>query len=534
MARARLELLARIGELNELELDPATRLDALLDSMLPEIADACAIFLIEQNELRLVGARHVDAGQAPALANPSLRGPFALDSAHPAARAVRTLAPVLVTRADEGMSAPLRTLHIGSLLTVPLVRRDDVVGALALVFDTKRRPYGPDDVTFALELARRVTGSLATAQRHEQERMVAETLQQSLLPRDLPRVTGLDIAGRYLGATRGIFVGGDWYDVVECDDGCVAVAIGDVVGHGLSAANAMGRLRAGLHLCLIDGLGPADALERLNRYAFSFGDSEMATVQVGMVDPGTRRFRFASAGHPPPVVVTPTGAVLLEGGLGIPLATSEDATYDETEVELDEDALVLLYTDGLVERRGESLTVGLDRLVCSVPALVPQLDDALDQLLELMLPDEGAEDDVALVAVRLTPFRFSLATRAVPGSLFDLRAQLRRWLGTVGAAPPDINDITVAVNEAAANSIEHAQQPHDDRLRIEGDVDGSDVHISVIDSGSWRPVRASDDRGRGVHLMRELMDEVVVTRGSIDAPGTTVRLQFRLSPPPGD
>jgi hypothetical protein len=124
LAHARLALLARIGELNEMDLDTATRLDALLDAMLPDIADACAIFLIDGGQLHLTGARHVDAGREPALSDPALRGPFDLRSSHPTARAVRSHQPVLDTPSSDRQGALLRSLRIGSLLTVPLVRRE--------------------------------------------------------------------------------------------------------------------------------------------------------------------------------------------------------------------------------------------------------------------------------------------------------------------------------------------------------------------------------------------------------------------------
>jgi serine phosphatase RsbU (regulator of sigma subunit)/anti-sigma regulatory factor (Ser/Thr protein kinase) len=525
-ARMRLELLARIGELNDLDIDTASRLDALLDAMLPDIADACAIFLIDSDELHLTGARHVDAGRQRQLADPALRGPFALGSGHPTARALRSRRPVLVTPSADRVGPQLRALGIGSLLAVPLLRYEEPMGALLLAFDPRRDPCGPDDITFAVELARRVTVSLDTGHRHEQERQVAETLQESLLPRALPRVGGLGLAGRYVAATRGVYVGGDWYDAVALGGGRLAVAIGDVAGHGLAAASAMGRLRAGMHLCMIDGLGPAAALERLNRYSFSFDEAEMATVQVGIVDCETREFRFASAGHPPPMVIAEDDAWLLDGGLGVPLLAMRDATYAEASVTLPVGGTVLLYTDGLVERRQESLGVGFDRLLEAGRRRRGRLSELLDALLDTMVPN-GVDDDIAMVALRCIDPTLRFDVPAVPAELAPTRRRIGDWLDELGAERAEAQDVIVAVNEAAANVVEHAYRDGSGALQVDARIDGAQLVVSVRDQGRWRPAVASDERGRGILLMRQLMDDVTLHRGD-DLRGTTVELRHRL------
>ncbi len=528
VARMRLELLARIGELNDLDIDTASRLNALLDAMLPDIADACAIFLIDGDALHLTGARHVDAGRQPQLADPSLRGPFPLSSGHPTARAVSSRRPVLDTPAVDRVGPRLRALGIGSLLAVPLLRHEEAMGALLLAFDPRRDPCGPDDISFAMELARRVTTSLDTGHRHEQERRVAETLQESLLPRALPRVTGLGLAGRYVAGTRGVYVGGDWYDAVALGGSRLALAIGDVAGHGLPAASAMGRLRAGLHLCMVDGLGPAAALERLNRYSFSFDEAEMATVQVGIVDCETRELCIASAGHPPPMVMAGDDAWLLEGGRGLPLLATRDATYTEVSVTLPAGATVLLYTDGLVERRGESLDVGLDRLLGAGRRLQHRLGELLDGMLDTMVPN-GGDDDIAMVALRCIDQVLRFEVPAEPGELVGARRRVREWLDELGVEASDAQDVVVAVNEAAANVVEHAYADGPGRLGVHARAHGDEIIVSVSDQGRWRPPVASDERGRGILLMRQLMDGVTVDRGD-QSHGTTVELHHHLDP----
>ena len=389
--RIRLELLVRVGELSNLELDTATRLEALLDAMLPHTADACAIFLVDDDHLHLTGARHVDPTRATHLGDPTLRGPFRITGSHPTARPCapgsrcsthrpRTAAATVCARSVSVRCSPCRCCGVtrrsarSCWPSSPPGRRSD-----------------PTTSRSRSSWRRRVTLSLDTGHRLEQERQIAETLQEHLLPRGLPHTVGLQLAGRYVGATRGIYVGGDWYDAVALGDGRVAVAIGDVVGHGLAAANAMGRLRAGLHLCMIDGLGPAEALERLNRYAFSFEESEMATVQVGIARRRTRDVPVRERG-PPPAARRRRPA--MRGCSRRPRCPTPRARRRDVRRRRGDAARrtppCSLYTDGLVERRGESLTVGTgatDRH--RVDARSTGLDDALDNLLEEFVPGGG-------------------------------------------------------------------------------------------------------------------------------------------------
>src|SRR5262249_32768778 len=155
---------------------------------------------------------------------------------------------------------------------------------------------------------------------------------------------------------------GDWYDVIPREDGRVLLAVGDVVGHGLAAASSTGRLRAALQLSGLDQHDAPETLARMNRYLCSLPDAEMATVAVALLDPATGELRLSSAGHPPPLLLRAGEATFLSGGLGVPLFVVEDAGYDETVVQLEPDDVVVVYTDGLVERRAETLDEGLERL----------------------------------------------------------------------------------------------------------------------------------------------------------------------------
>jgi anti-sigma regulatory factor (Ser/Thr protein kinase) len=225
----------------------------------------------------------------------------------------------------------------------------------------------------------------------------------------------------------------------------------------------------------------------------------------------------------------------VDGAVGLPLVVAEDAAYEEVTVVVPERATVLLYTDGLIERRSESLTVGLSRLVgVAGAAFGPRfgasgagLDDGLDVVLDALVPD-GGEDDVAVVGLRCVPTSLSLELDATPGDLATVRRQVRNWFEELGAGVDTVPDVLAAVNEAAANAIEHAYGEGRGPLRVEARVDGTRVVLSVGDDGCWRPPVPSDERGRGIMMMRQLVDDLEVVGGTREHPGTIVRFTYPL------
>jgi anti-sigma regulatory factor (Ser/Thr protein kinase) len=306
------------------------------------------------------------------------------------------------------------------------------------------------------------------------------------------------------------------------------VVIGDVVGHGVRAAASMGKLRNVLQYSALDGLAPAEVLERLNGYFCALTDADMATLLVAEYDPARQRIRYSSAGHLPAALRMPDGTVeLLEGGRGMPLCASDQAHYTEAERDLPAGSMLLLYTDGLIERRGESLDVGLDRLVHALRTAPGNVEDVADRLLRDFLADDAPADDVALlcVAVRGPEPALRLRVPATARQLSGMRRAATDWLERVGATSDEAREITVAVNEAAANAIEHAYGLVDAEFVVEADQTGDLVEFVVRDFGQWRKRPSSADRGRGLDLARALMDALDVEPG---ADGTVVRLRRRL------
>ncbi len=306
------------------------------------------------------------------------------------------------------------------------------------------------------------------------------------------------------------------------------LVIGDVVGHGVRAAASMGKLRNVLQYSALDGLAPAEVLERLNGYFCALTDSDMATLLIAEYDPAGQRVRYSSAGHLPAMLRMPDGTVeLLEGGRGMPLCASDQAQYTEAERDLPAGSMLVLYTDGLIERRGESLDVGLGRLSNALHHASGGVEDVADSLLSDFLANDAPADDVALLCVEVRGPEPALRLRlpAAARHLSGMRRAALDWLNRVGASEEEAREITVATNEAAANAIEHAYGLYDADFVVEADQVGDVVEFVVRDFGQWRTRPSSADRGRGLDLARALMDSVDVQPGS---GGTVVRLRRRL------
>jgi anti-sigma regulatory factor (Ser/Thr protein kinase) len=413
---------------------------------------------------------------------------------------------------------------------VPLLVEDRLLGVLH-VGSRGEREFSSDDVALLELAAERLAVALDHSRLYEHEHAVAATLQRSLLPEHLPDVPGASLASRYLPGAPDVEVGGDWYDVIPLPGGRVGLAMGDVVSRGVRAASVMGQLRNALRAYALDGSPPTVVLERLHGVLRALERREMATLAYMVLDPSALSYTLASAGHPPPIVLTTEGGVsLIEEGRGPPLGAVAEASYTETSGVVAPGATLLLYTDGLVERRDVWIDEGIGRLILEAKrAAGADPEELLDRLLGAFVPEGGGEDDVAALAIRLTPIprdRLALRLPAEPPVLSSLRRTLRQWLGIHGATEMETYDVLVAVTEAAANAIEHAYGPVDATFDVEAEMTGErEVAVSVRDEGRWRPPRGHN-RGRGTLLMQELMDHFEVATSD---EGTVVRMRLQLA-----
>ena len=483
------------------------------------------------------GARELDAvvsrGYAAEVIEPFRR--MSLDTPIPACDAVRGARELWFDTMDGFRQAY-------PAFEVPAIVHGGGFGCVPM-FDAAGTPIGVASFQFGPRLApdarsrgdvRAIVGlaaqSLERALLYELERRVAGTLQQSLLPSALPADPRIAVAARYRPGTQELDVGGDWYDVITIDEHRAALVVGDVVGHGIEAASAMGQLRSALRGLALGSNGPASVVERLDRIARTTAPAAIATIAYAEVDLARGELRYVCAGHPPPVLLVGGDARLLEGGRTTPLAAlPEPSAFEEGREVFEPGAVLVLYSDGLIERRGEPLDVGMGRLRAQLAAAERRHPENLaDALMTGLIGQIPQDDDVAILCVRAAPTigPFASSIPADPRALAGLREELRTWL--IDAAVPVAvrDDVVLACNEACANAVEHAS------LAVAGEPIAVRVHranstllLEVADAGGWREGRADGDRGRGLGIMRAVMDDVEL---SPSPKGTVVRMRLNL------
>ena len=447
-----------------------------------------------------------------------------------AGRLASSRRPVTLERGDTttALQALLASADMESVLGLPLILDRQLLGVL-YVGRRRRRPFSDDDAALLQLVGDRVALAVDRARLFEQERHIAETLQRSLLPEQLPLIPGMEVAVRYLPAGAGMEVGGDWFDMLELGDGRVVLAMGDVVGRGVRAAALMGKLRTSLEAYAFDGRSPEEVVERLHALMERQHRAEMATLLYVVIDPDRRSAELASAGHMPLLIRAAGGEARFAGrDVSPPLGALPFVRFQASRVDLEAGSALLLFTDGLVEVRGTSIELRLEELRRTVQTGPSAPEAMCDALLEQMLGHAEPQDDVAVLVLTLSPLPaqgFALDLPAEPEALSSVRQSLERWLSEAGTSRRDAHAIKVACGEACANAIEHAYRPGDAAFRIEASREDSDVLITVRDFGGWREPRGTD-RGRGLPLMEALMDSVQVDPSS---DGTIVQLRRRLA-----
>ncbi|WP_245177376.1 SpoIIE family protein phosphatase [Geodermatophilus sp. DF01_2] len=403
---------------------------------------------------------------------------------------------------------------------------------------------GQPGVLLLLEAARAESSGVGHG-RAIAEGDVVDQVQHSLLPPTLPLLPDVRLSGSYHRATSVRAAGGDWYDAVPLGRGRLALVVGDAVGHGVAAAGAMSRLRGAMRSVAMRDPSPAAVVAALDAFAGQMEDIEGASVFYGVLEAATGRLTYAAAGHPAPLLVQPDGsAEFLPLEPRPPLGSLPGAPTVAASAQLPQGATLVLFSDGAVAAAGPLSAQGLGRLAeVSHAALAAPgaLDgDAPSELaaaiLERLVASERPDDIAVLVAHRRaeTTEPLDLDLPAVPAALPTVRRHLGAWLTGLGMGEQDRVGVMVAVGEAAANAAEHAYrgvEPGRMQVTAAVDVDGQ-LTVTVRDRGRWRPPdRDPGDRGRGLLIMRQLVDGVVLQGEH----GTTVTLSMRLRrSPEGD
>ncbi|WP_316519878.1 SpoIIE family protein phosphatase [Kitasatospora brasiliensis] len=394
---------------------------------------------------------------------------------------------------------------VHSYLMVPLVARGQVLGGAEFVRTGNPAPFGPADRSLAEELAARTALAIDNGRLYRRERDTALTLQRSLLPQEVHRTLGLDLAYRYLPSSVVSEVGGDWFDVVPLSSGRVALIVGDVMGHGIRAAATMGQLRTAARTLITLDLDPARVLYRLDEATGTVGEGQFATCVCVVYDPVDRRCVAASAGHLPPVVADTEGnAHLIELPSGTPLGVG-GVPFETAEFTLPEEGILTLYTDGLVERRGQDLDEGLELLCRMVADRRGSLEQTCDAVLTRLTETTG-EDDIAVIMAQVRPQGADrIATLPLTGDhamVAHSRRFTRETLAAWGlGALADWAELLTS--ELITNALVHAGSPTQLRLFcnrvLTVEVADQETEIPRI-----RRARSEDEGGRGIHLVNEL------------------------------
>jgi PAS domain S-box-containing protein len=379
-----------------------------------------------------------------------------------------------------------------------------------------------------IDVTERVQAERALRALEEQERQIAIGLQRALLPVRLLGRPEIKLAAVYEAGSDALEVGGDWYDAFELPEGRIALTVGDVVGHGLAAAAAMGQVRTALAALAYHSSGPGQLLERLDGFLARTKTTDFATVCYVVLDPASGALEYASAGHPPMIVVSPAGETTwLAEGQSPPLSGDPARAREQASTVLEPGSMLVLYSDGLVERRKEPIEHGLRRLAEAAGSVASlSVEVACSALMAKLEVDESRDDDVAVMALRLeaTPRTYHRRFPAHGDQLRALRVTMRSWLDRRAVGRHLQETLLLAVGEACSNAIEHAY-----RNAMPGDVqvdmtesDSRGFLVEVRDFGVFRTPAASGDRGRGTEIMRRL---TVDFRRESTSAGTVVRFR---------
>lgn len=410
----RLTLMSQVSTAIGSSLDADSAIRRLVRLVVPALADWCAVDLLDGETVRRVSAASREAGQRVSDL------PWALPATSHArlVRALQGAGPVLLTgfpadgQAGDAVHRreieQFERLRADSAILTSVRARGQVLGALTLVTNTPGRSLTEGDLPLVEDLAHRVGLAIDNARRYLMQKQMAQRMQLSLLPR-LPDLAPLQMAARYAPARESSAVGGDWYDCFRLADGDPALVIGDIAGHDLQAAVQMSQLRNMTRALAWDRQGPpSEIVARLDRALEGVGDGTVATMVLARVEAcvaGGWRLRWTNAGHPPPLLISKAGeARFLEGAHGRILGADLMAPRPDACQTLPPESTVLFYTDGLIERRTESLDRGMTRLRQHTIALSNlDIETFCDRLLTMGREDN--EDDIAVLALRMPASR---------------------------------------------------------------------------------------------------------------------------------
>nr|WP_275676648.1 MULTISPECIES: SpoIIE family protein phosphatase [unclassified Streptomyces] len=523
-ARRRLAWLNAAGLRIGTTLDLRRTAEELADFTVPELADGCAVDLLE-SVLRFQEGDRRDGHEGAllrAMAVSQVDGldlapdPVGQPSVHPlqrlGARCLTSRRPVLLdrmTRADYDAVAPgpeaaelMRRSGVHSYMAVPLIARGELLGLADFIRAGRRPAFTRADLALAMELASKAAVYIDNARLYGRERLQGVMLQRTLLPRVTPRTPGLEVSSCYTPTPDPAGVGGDWFDVVALPGGRSAVMVGDVMGRGLAAAATMGRLRTAARTLMALDIAPERMLARLDLVVRDLEEEQVATCLCAVYDPCSSTFRLASAGHPPPLLTRGDGTdCYVDLPVGAPLGTGV-IPYDPVECTVAPGGRLMLYTDGLIRSRTVDVDAQLAGLMRTARTALPQAAAVCDAVRSG--PGGDPEDDAIVLIAGTVPVApgdeaYACALPADGSAASRARRTVREVLPQWGL--PDLVDSTeLVVSELVGNALRYGNAPGELRL-----VRHERLAVEVSDTGPDLPqiqhAELSDEGGRGLQLI---------------------------------
>lgn len=456
----------------------------------------------------------------------------------PLVRAVRTNAPVYLPGAGDieaqfpDLAERQHRLGTRSMAAIPLLVDGSCVGGLLFSFNVELT-LSPEQQAFLAAFAAQVAQAIKRGLAYQVQQSTSEQLQRSLMPHSLPELAGLNIGAHYQPGGLHVDVGGDWYDVLQADDGSVVLTLGDVMGKGVPAAIVMSEIRAATRAYALLNPDPSVVLQRLNQLvAYLPVSDQVVTMLYGVVDPDRSTFTYSAAGHPPPLLISPSGRpAVVEAETGPALGIG-DFTWRSNQVSLQDGMTVLAYSDGLVESRRQDLFAGIDLLRDRVADLAPRRRNPRELCARLsdLMQSQHAEDDVTILAVTAAPDQ-TRARMDLPGDPTAAR-QARRFVSGVlrewSIEEDVVDNAELCVSELVTNAVIHSGTTS----MVTVQADREYVLVLVQDRGGRGAVRRPEEldpesvSGRGLSLV-DALASAWSAEHSTD--GTTVWFELALS-----
>jgi GAF domain-containing protein/anti-sigma regulatory factor (Ser/Thr protein kinase) len=516
--RERLSLLSEVTRLLSSSLEPTTVIRRTMSLVEGRLADSCVVHV--PGDLGLVRLDVQGTKTSEAISPGTEFESVAFDSAAPAAVAYRTGRTQLAPLEETDDSNPQA---VSTALAVPLTANGEVIGVMTFV-DGPGRMFEADDVSLATEVASRTGVALSNATRFQREHVVAEVLQRAVLPDSLPAVDGLRLDAEYRAGVAGSYAGGDWYDVFELGNDSIFFSVGDVMGKGAPAAALMGQVRSAIRAYAVSGQSPTEVLSSLDRLFNTLVEDRVVTAVVGTITPSTGRVVLSNAGHPPPLVVRGDGTVTfcpLQHSLLI-AAGLNGAPRPGDELVLDSGDSLVMYSDGLIERRGELITNGMERLGTAATVIAKSgWPDRAAVTFASMLSNEERADDVVVLCINYLGVTAEGITAHPVGTTRDGMATLhlepvvestpvaRHWMAAhLRELPSDVSSCAALLtSELVTNAVLHAATPMCVTLHILPDR----IRVDVADGSSSFPAIKDYGRdaatGRGLTLFNTLASD---------------------------